>query len=349
MKPLSLLTELLNHYSPSTQEGEAVDYLVSQMRALGMQAFIDEAGNAVGMLGDGPADVVLLGHIDTVTGVVPVRQEGDRLYGRGAVDAKGPLAAFVAAVAQAGPMAGRRFVVVGAVEEEAPSSRGGHFAVGQYRPACAIVGEPSGWDRVTLGYKGSAWAEVTVRRPLSHTADGIPSACEAAVDVWNRLQADCSQLNAGREKVFDHLSPTLRGMNSGDDGLESWAQLTVGFRLPPGTSVDELRTRLDSLAAETQVRWLGLPLPAYRAEKNTPLVRAFLGAIRASDGIPGFNLKSGTSDMNLAGPAWNCPIVAYGPGDSTLDHTPDEHVLVSEYLKAIDVLTAVLRSSQITS
>jgi LysW-gamma-L-lysine carboxypeptidase len=39
---------------------------------------------------------------------------------------------------------------------------------------------------------------------------------------------------------------------------------------------------------------------------------------------------------------WRCPMVAYGPGDSKLDHTPQEHVVIEEYLAAIRVLTSVL-------
>ena len=55
-----------------------------------------------------------------------------------------------------------------------------------------------------------------------------------------------------------------------------------------------------------------------------------------------FLLKTGTSDMNVVGPAWNCPILAYGPGDSSLDHTPDEHVELAEDLRAVDVLEAAI-------
>jgi N2-acetyl-L-lysine deacetylase (EC 3.5.1.-) len=47
--------------------------------------------------------------------------------------------------------------------------------------------------------------------------------------------------------------------------------------------------------------------------------------------------------MNVVGPIWRCPILAYGPGDSNLDHTPDEHILIDEYLRAIKVLEDALR------
>jgi LysW-gamma-L-lysine carboxypeptidase len=75
-------------------------------------------------------------------------------------------------------------------------------------------------------------------------------------------------------------------------------------------------------------------------------VRAFLGAVRSVDPAvkPGFLVKSGTSDMNVVGPAWQCPILAYGPGDSSLDHTPHEHVSLDEYWQAVLVLEAALRN-----
>ena len=72
-------------------------------------------------------------------------------------------------------------------------------------------------------------------------------------------------------------------------------------------------------------------------------MRAFLQAIRAEGLDPAFKVKSGTSDMNVVGPVWNCPILAYGPGDSSLDHTPNEHLDLAEYQQAIAVLARVLQ------
>src|SRR5437588_3088564 len=114
MDPVALLEGALKVYGPATQEQAIGDYLVAQMQALGLRAFRDEAGNAVGMSESstsaaergrdrvGAPEIVLLGHMDTVPGYIDVRREGDRLYGRGAVDARGPPCTVIAAAAQVG-------------------------------------------------------------------------------------------------------------------------------------------------------------------------------------------------------------------------------------------------------
>jgi [amino group carrier protein]-lysine/ornithine hydrolase len=341
MDAIALLEGLVSIYSPTGQEAEAVRYLVEQMQAAGLRAHVDAAGNAIGECGDGPESVVLLGHIDTVPGFIAVRRNDDVLYGRGAVDAKGPLATFVAAAANvAGQRLGRRLVVIGAVGEEG-DSRGAHFVREQYRPALTIIGEPSGWERITLGYKGSAWFEFEVSRALAHTSAKNESACEAAVSYWNRMTGWASERNKGVERVFEQVSPTLRGMQSSSDGFTESASLRFGVRLPPGMALGELNDSLAGLAQEATLRMIE-GVEAYRGEKNTSLVRAFLPAIRKAGGTPGFTVKTGTSDMNLVAPAWGTPILAYGPGDSNLDHTPNEHILLSEYQRAVGVLTDVL-------
>ena len=336
------LTGLVQQYSPSGSEAAAVGWLVARMKALGFeQTHIDPAGNAVGIRGAGPRQVVLLGHIDTVPGDVPVRIAGDRLYGRGAVDAKGPLAAFVDATAQVPPPAGWQIVVIGAVEEERDST-GARYVISHYHPDFAIIGEPSRWERITLGYKGSAWAEIEVRRPLAHTAGQAESVCETAVGVWANIRRWAETFNAGSLQVFEQVSPSLQGMSSGDDGFETWARLRISTRLPLSLPPDEWYARLRLLAADASITPLGFPISAYQGGKNTPLVRAFLAGIRAASGKPGFVLKSGTADINIVAPAWDCPAVAYGPGDSALDHTPDEHISLNEYARSLEVLQSVV-------
>jgi LysW-gamma-L-lysine carboxypeptidase len=211
MSGFETLIGLVSQYSPSGHEHAAVGWLVARMQSLGFnEAFIDDAGNAIGVMGQGAKQVVLLGHIDTVPGEIKVEQVVNLLYGRGSVDAKGPLESFVDAVAQVGVKDGWQFVVIGAVEEER-NSEGARFVATRYKPDFAIIGEPNQWDRVALGYKGSAWANVTIKRGQAHTASGEETAAEAAVDMWLKIKAYVDSFNADKPKVFDKLLLTLRG------------------------------------------------------------------------------------------------------------------------------------------
>jgi LysW-gamma-L-lysine carboxypeptidase len=341
MNELALLEDLLKIPSTSGNEAAAAAFLAERMAAAGIAAHVDGAGNAVGDTGgDGPL-VVMLGHIDTVPGDIPVRVEGGLLYGRGAVDAKGPFAAFVCAAARVRERARCRIVLVGAVEEEAATSKGAHFVVDRYQPDCCVIGEPSGWDRVTLGYKGRLLAHYRREQPSAHSAGEERAAPEFVADFWAAVAAHCAHFNEGRPKLFDQLIPSLRRIASGGDGLHDWAEATVGLRLPEGVAPQELAAHLQSLAPGASIRFEG-GCEAFRSPRTTPLAGAFVRGIRAAGGQPGFLHKTGTADMNVVGPTWRCPIVAYGPGDSRLDHTPNEHVAVEEYAHAIDVLERVL-------
>ena len=356
--------------SLSRSEAEAARWLTEQMRAAGYdRAFVDDAGNAVGEIGasDAPRTVVLLGHIDTVPGSIPVRIEstahGEVLYGRGSVDAKGPLAAFAAAAARLGrPWAhacGIRIVVVGAVEEEAATSRGARFVAARFGggaepvPDACIIGEPSHWHRITLGYKGRLLLDLQASQPMAHTAGPDASVAAVVVELWNWVTAHAARLNQGRDKVFDQLSPSLRRfVTSTTPEMIDTVDAQFAWRLPIGfdsatfiTEVTDAAATLDGGSTTIECQFRGIEQP-WRSDRHNALVRSFLSAIRHADPNvhPGFVLKTGTSDMNVVAPVWRCPIVAYGPGDSALDHTPHEHLSLDEYWRAITVLETALRS-----
>ena len=253
------------------------------------------------------------------------------------------LAAFVEAVARVGPVPGWQLVVVGAVGEEGDSEGARHIAEWA-PPEFVIVGEPSRWNRVTLGYKGSAETDITVRSRMQHSAAPGESAPEAALRVWQAVTTWAATINNGHERVFDRLVPSLRGWSSGDDGFESWATLRLGVRFPPDLPPEAWYAGLKEIANGAEIVPAGYATPAYRGEKNSPLTRAFLNGIRASGGTPSFVFKSGTADLNIVGPRWNCPAVGYGPGDSALDHTPDERLSLDEFARSIRVLDHLLQT-----
>jgi len=358
--------------SYSREESALAHYLLEQTQQMGLHACIDSVGNFIASthphfldagaerLGEGSLvaasnsdqqPIILLGHMDTVRGNFPVTLQNGMLYGRGAVDAKGPLAAFLSATAR---LAGNEhpgsfrcpIVVVGAVEEESATSRGARAVVERYQPFACIIGEPSGSQAVTLGYKGRLLVEYCVTRPLSHSAGPQQNSSEVAVAFWNRVchhAADWNQQHAVNS-MFAALMPSLRSINSKQEGLEEQTRLFVGYRLPPNYDIAGLRAHLELWAAENeaQLRFSGEEV-AFQTVRTTPLSRAFIAAIRATGRQPSFKHKTGTSDMNVVGPVWGQNIVAYGPGDSRLDHTPQEHIHTSEYAHAINVLELVLR------
>lgn len=341
---IEFLTGLISQYSPTRQETPAVDYLAEWMSEQGFQVSIDAQGSVIGSLGQGPDEILLLGHIDTVPGSIPVRQEGDLLYGRGSVDAKGPLACFSLAAFLCGVCPGWKVTVVGAVGEEG-DSRGAKLIRDRYKPTYCIIGEPSGWDHITLAYKGSAWFHYSIQRPMSHTAARTESACDLAFAFWNSVRSQFDAFNQDRKRAFDQVTASLRKFDSSTDGLIDQAHLEYNLRLPPDVSIAQMNAWMDLSQGEGTVILLD-GIDCYRGEKNNPLVRSLLAAIRTEQGKPGFLVKTGTSDMNIVGPAWQIPILAYGPGDSNLDHTPNEHISINEFLKSVRILTHALNILQ---
>ncbi len=393
---IDLVRGLVAVPSISRHEAAASAWLAGEMAALGFERTgVDPALNAVGELGTPEASrlIVLLGHIDTVPGNIPVRIEDNGsnygvLHGRGSVDAKGPLACFVAAAARLGhDWAERhdlRVIVAGATEEETATSRGAHYLLtrldgrSEPSPDVCIIGEPSRCHRVTLGYKGRLLIDLLARRPASHTAGPEEGVGIVAFDLWLRLEELAKR--AGGSSSFERVLPSLRTMNTSSDGLYDTVRANYGLRLPVDFEVGSLVRDLVDWFSEASADIDGplysalddrrvsgtirreegdasceLNLRGYevgiRSARNSPLVRAFLGAIRSIGGPsarPKFVVKTGTCDMNIVGPVWKCPIMAYGPGDSTLDHSPTEHLELDEYLVAVDIVEEALRNLAVT-
>lgn len=352
---MQIVSELLLHMvsirSESRHEEELARQLVRWMQRAGLVAHLDEAGNAVGRLGQGPRHVVLLGHMDTVPGGPEVEIRDGKLYGRGAVDAKGPLAVFLATAARLvqNPPPGLRIDLVGAVEEEISTSKGARFVAQLWRPDACIIGEPSSAGALTLGYKGRLMVDLLRRLPTAHSAAPQANANELMIEDWQRIQQLAAEHNQGVEGLFGRLQTELQSIRSetshevGHDN-EDRCRATVGFRLPPDVHPDDLENTLRQVLDDRVVAVRGGE-QAWVSPRHSPLVRAMSGAIRLITGRrPRLKHKTGTSDMNVVAPIWRCPILAYGPGDSHLDHTPNEHVELTEVRQAVDILEQGLRN-----
>jgi [amino group carrier protein]-lysine/ornithine hydrolase len=335
-----LLAAMLAVSSVSGDEEALAAMLVWRLLDAGFDVDVDAAGNVIAEWGDGPETIALVGHLDTVAGHIEVRRDGDVLPGRGAVDAKGPLATAIAAVSRQPRDGGRRFVVIGAVEEETTSRGAHHLATSMAPPQSLIILEPSGWDAVTIGYKGSVRLRASVSMPQAHSAGPEPSAADRCIDFVRVLQ-DWAHASNGDAGVFDCVDIRVLRFGSESDGLVDRATVDVGVRTPPGCDVTALLQVVRSAAPAGDVTVLG-QAPGVRTRRDSPVARGMIRAIRAAGGTPRFKLKTGTSDLNVLVPAWGCPAVAYGPGDARLDHTPEERVSIAELERAVDVLERAL-------
>ena len=338
-----LLRQMLEIPSPSCAESELASYLAEAMTGLGFDACVDETGNAVGRIDRGPGPhIMLLGHLDTVPGQIPVRSSAGKLYGRGASDAKGPLAAMVCAAASATAFAGQ-ISVIGVVEEEVPSARGAVAIRDSLPPpAACIVGEPSGKSSVVIGYKGKLDLQYSVTCPPGHPTSPAAKATELVADCWTALKDILGPVD---HRVFARPGLTLESF-SGDI---TTAVAKIGVRIPPGMDTDallaELRSRLSTNSAGTDsagsLTVLGARSP-YLADRRNPAIQALVTGIRRQSGRPTLLVKTATSDMNTLAEKWDVPMACYGPGESKLDHTDDEHIVLADYHWAIAVLSHAL-------
>jgi LysW-gamma-L-lysine carboxypeptidase len=345
-----LLTNLLGIYSPSGKEEDIGNFLAEEMTKLGLQVGKDNVGNVIGVVGEGNPVILLCGHMDTVAGHVPLRVDEGKIFARGAVDAKGPLAAMVMAAASVGKDSAfkGRVLVVSVVEEEA-TSRGVRELIKEGIQAdYAIFGEPSGVENITIGYKGQIQLRVTCKTITGHSSTPwlYDNALEKSYELWVQIKNNFP-LNQ-KETPFNSISVCLTKISGGQANsvIPFESEMYIDIRIPPqfnsGQVLEDVLNIIEQYkAANPQVKVRAAMVDSvepFEVDKNSPLVRALSFSIRKVLNKQATLLrKTGTGDMNILGKAMVLPIVTYGPGDSHLDHTLDEHIVISEYLDSIQV------------
>ncbi len=344
----ALLEELVSTPSVAPDEAACAEVLAAFFEEHDRTVFVDEVGNV-----RAPADdsVLYTSHIDTVPGDIPVRIEagerGSELWGRGSVDAKGPLAALAVAAVRSGVS------FAGVVGEEVDSRGARHLVDDRAAPDAVVNGEPSGWNGITLGYRGMLKGTYIGTSESGHTSRPENNAIQNAIAWWSaveerfsgdrvRRDGDVSAEEGEEVPVFERVTPKPVRIEGGtsEDGLAVETTLEAQLRVPPSYTTDDVRELADGELDAGTVNWTDAIEPTMQSPR-TPVARAFRVAIREQGGDPRLLRKTGTADMNLYADAWDCPMVTYGPGDSDLDHAPDEHLELRELDRAVAVLQTV--------
>lgn len=370
---LSLLRDLvaIDSVNPSLVPGAAGEAQIGEAIAVHLQKIgldvvrqpVDgDRANIIGVLeGRAPGrSLMLCGHIDTV-GVEGMRapftpEERDgRLYGRGAQDMKGGVAAMIDAarvVAEGGLAAGR--LLVAAVVDEEYESRGADALVREWKADAGVVTEPTDLQ-IAVAHKGFAWFEIDTRGRAAHgsrPAEGRDAILYMG-RILSRLEALDRDLQAsGRHQLLG--APSLHAsVIGGGRELSSYPDrctLKMERRTIPSETGQKVWLELDGILRDLRNRdpdfeadlRLLFARPPYELEANHPLADA-IGHIaeRVTGRPPTFGGMSFWTDAAVMGEA-GIPSVLYGPGGAGL-HSIEEYVVLQDVLTCRDVLASLAR------
>ncbi|MGC4392113.1 succinyl-diaminopimelate desuccinylase [Agrobacterium sp. M50-1] len=371
--PLANLAALIRCPSVTPAEGGALSLLDSLLSPLGFavdRMVASEAGtpdveNLYARLGTEGPHLMFAGHTD----VVPVGDEaawshppfaaeiaGGEMFGRGAVDMKGGIACFVAAIARhiekhGKPQGSVSFLITG--DEEGPSINGTSkllewaAARGETWDAC-VVGEPTNPDQlgdmIKIGRRGSLSGRITVHGVQGHAA--YPHLAD------NPIRGLLPLTHALMHPPFDHgtddFQPSNLEVTTVDTGnaatnvIPARATAAFNIRFNDTWTAESLRAeiirRLDAAAAEGELRperapvkyeivWADRPSHVFLT-RNNALISSLSGAVEAVTGRePKLSTTGGTSDARFIKDY--CPVVEFGLVGQTM-HMVDERVAVAD-------------------
>ncbi len=345
-----MLKKALELYTPSLNETAIAEFLADKCDDLGFRDIrIDEVGNVMATIGSGEPRIMLCGHMDTVPGKIKVRKEGDKIYGRGASDAKAPLMAMMLAAASNQKDTGT-IIFVGAVDEEGNATGVKNLVKQKLEVDYAVFGEPSGTKQVTIAYKGRLAINLRVNVKDSAHASApwlARNAIEESAIFTQELKKELESNQDDKSKGM-MLTATLTEIKGGDSHnvTPKECRTTMDIRIPVDKNCrmveQQIAECVKKIAKKRDVEAFYSILDEtepFEAPHNSPLVRAFtLSILDVEKARPTLIRKTGTGDMNVIGSQWKIPVVTYGPGYPHASHTINESVSVEEYLRGIEIL-----------
>lgn len=351
-------------------EGQISEAVAAHLRRLGLDVDVQEVvagrANVIGVL-DGRApgrSLMLCGHLDTVgvdgmTAPFDPVERGGRLYGRGAQDMKGGVAAMIDAarlIAESGGLAAGRLIVTAVVDEEYESI-GADALVTRWRADGAVVTEPTDMN-IAVGHKGFAWYDVETRGRAAHGSrprDGRDAILRMG-RVLHELEALDRRLQAVPPHPLMGTASLHASLIEGGRELSSYpdrCSLKLERRTVPGETEQQVTAELAAILSglrrdDPEFDAALTPLfsrPSYELSAQHALPRALLRAVEArgsTDSDRDFTGMSFWTDAAVLGSA-GIPSVLFGPGGAGL-HSAEEYVEIEDVLRCRDILAALARA-----
>lgn len=324
---VELAHDLVSIPSVTGEEHGATDFVRRLLEASGWNVTLQEVSSGRANLfatRGAEAGVTLSTHLDTVPDFFTPRLTGDRLFGRGACDAKGIAAAMITAADRLARAGEDRVDLLFVVGEELRSDGARIARTLPARSRFLINGEPTE-SRLVAASKGSQQVRITTGGREAHSA--YPELGDSAVDRMIALLAEIGDLEL---PVDPELGPTTVNVGMIEGGsapnvVAGGCSARLMIRLVG--DADEVRARFDSwVDGRAHLTW-GSHLPVQR--------------FRVVDGFETTNVAY-TSDVPFLG-RFGEPLM-FGPGSIHVAHTRDEYVEVDELRASVDAYERLVRS-----
>ena len=347
-------------------EGPIVRLLADTFAQWGFDARIVEAApgrpNIVATLKGkgGGKSLMFNGHIDVV-GVENMTHapfdafvRDGRMFGRGASDMKGGVAAMCAAAARVKGTLKGDLVIACVADEEWRSIGTAALVASGVRADAVVVTEPTGLA-IMPAHKGFAWIEITFRGRAAHG-----SRWDLGVDAIRHAGLVLTELERLDTKILPQKQHALLGRPSlhageiqGGLGLSTYPDrciLRIERRTIPGESIDDVQKEIDdvcralgdrhsSFNAESKLLFAQ---PPSDVDPKAPVCRSLERALESHGITPRVAGMSAWTDAALLNEA-GIPAVCFGPGDMGLAHAAEEYIDVREVEQAADILASFAR------
>jgi succinyl-diaminopimelate desuccinylase len=302
-----------------------------------------------------PARTILLApHLDTVpvsdeSQFVP-RKEGDRLYGRGACDTKGSVAAMLSAIMALAKSRQRprhtEIIFAGLVDEENGQAGSRALARSSLKADLAIVGEPTSL-KVVSAHKGNIWFQFNTRGKNAHGSrpELGRNAIHMMAHIVEALETDYAAMLRQRRRhpLLGHATinvGTIRGGTQPNIVPDS-CMISVDRRTLPGETEAGVKREMMTFLAHKKVAAVCLarnaPCLPMETPAKLPLVQQFLRSIGQRKPM-GVNYFCDAAVLAEGG----IPSVVFGPGDIAYAHRPDEWISLRELERAKELLVRFL-------
>lgn len=299
--------------------------------------------------------IVLAPHLDTVNGpdclFTPQKKNG-RLYGRGACDTKGSVAAMMTALCELARGQSRpaqtEILFVGLVDEENGQAGSRALAGSRLRADLAIVGEPTRLQVVTA-HKGDLWMIIRTRGLSAHGAQPElgRNAVHAMARVVDLLETKyAAQLRRRRHPLLGRPTINVGSIRGGTQAniVPDSCEILVDRRTIPGEIEPRVEREIHSFLRKYGLevsfdRGRLAPCEPMETNPKLPLVAQFLSSIGQRKPV-GVNYFCDASVLSRGG----IPSIVFGPGDIAQAHTADEWIWLDSLNRAKDMLLNFLKS-----